>query len=327
MKVVFNTYPMAFHTPGGGEMQLLKYKENLPKFGVNVDFFNLWDPHFLDYDLVHFFSLMGGSSPFCHFVKSLKLPLVITSSLWITEETKHLYPFDHIKHQLSFADRVITNSHLESKQMASVFDMALEKFSVVYNGIDPIFKERVSPDLFKKHFNIDFPFVLNVANVESRKNQLNLIQAMKQFPDIKLITIGHARVPEYLKSCIEAGGDQFIFLGPLLHDSELLRSAYAACEVFALPSTLETPGLAALEAAASGAKVVVTAVGAAPEYFDEGVIYVNDPLSVDEIANSLKQAMDAPVQRNAEFATKIQTQFEWSTVVKKLVDVYRLVLE
>ncbi len=34
------------------------------------------------------------------------------------------------------------------------------------------------------------------------------------------------------------------------HDDPLLASAYAAARVFALPSWFETPGLAALEAAA-----------------------------------------------------------------------------
>lgn len=323
MKVVFNTYPMAFHTPGGGEMQLLKYKENLPKFGVDVDFFNLWQPHFLDYDLVHFFSVMGGSIPFCHFVKTLNLPLIVTSSLWITEETKHLYPFEEIKHQLSFADRVITNSKVESQQMAAVFNMPLEKFSHVYNGIDPIFKESVSSHVFREHFNIQDPFILNVGNVEPRKNQLNLIKAMKALPGHKLVVIGHARVPDYLKACQEEGGDQFVFLGALPHDSELLRSAYTACDVFALPSTLETPGLAALEAAASGAKVVVTAVGAAPEYFADRAWYVNQPDSVEDITRQLKEALSADKAKSELLAQHVQSRFLWQEVVSTLVDVYK----
>jgi glycosyltransferase involved in cell wall biosynthesis len=326
MRIVFNTYSMAFHTPGGGEMQLLKYKENLPKFGVDVDFFNLWQPHFLDYDLVHFFSLMGGSTPFCHFVKTLKLPLIVTSSLWITEETKHLYPFEEIKHQLSFADRVITNSKVESKQMASVFNMPIEKFAHVYNGIDPIFKTSVAPALFREHFNIQYPFILNVGNVEPRKNQLNLIKAMKAFPDLKLVVIGHARVPDYLKACQEEGGEQFVYLGALPHDGELLRSAYAACEAFALPSTLETPGLAALEAAASGAKVVVTGVGAAREYFADMAFYVDHPDSVDEIVRQIKEALSADKAKSALLAKHVQSHFLWESVVAELVKVYNTIL-
>lgn len=273
MKVLFITYPMAFHTPGGGEMQLLAYKKHLELQGVQVDLFDPWNPNFLDYDLVHFFSVIGGSVHICNFIKQLGIPLVITSSLWITEETKHLYPIDEIHHQLSLADMIIGNSDIECDQMASVLGLPREKFATVYNGVEDIFFEPVSPELFRTEFGITEPFILNVGNIEPRKNQLALAKAMKAFPDMKLILIGHVRDPKYAEKVFAEGGDQIIHIGTLHHGSELHRSAYAACEVFCLPSTLETPGLAALEAAACGAKVVVTEVGATREYFEDSVLY------------------------------------------------------
>jgi glycosyltransferase involved in cell wall biosynthesis len=321
MNVLFNTYPHAFHTPGGGEMQLLNYQRYLAKLGVEVGMFNQWQPNFLDYDLVHFFSVMGGSIPFCHFVKQLKLPLVVTSSLWITEETKQLYPWQEIKQHLSLTDRVITNSKMESIQLHTVLGVPLEKCAVVYNGVDPLFFEKVSPDLFRQHFKIDYPFILNVANVEPRKNQLNLLKAMQQFTDHKLVTIGHIRDQAYADQCLALGGDQFVFLGPIPHHDPLLRSAYAACDVFALPSTLETPGLAAIEAAAQGATVVVTGVGAPREYFGEQVHYVDQPGSVDEIAAQLTAALSAP--KTDVLAAMMRDRFGWERVVGELVGVYR----
>ena len=41
---VFLTFPWAFVTPGGGEMQILKYKEYLKKKGIFAEMFNLWLP-------------------------------------------------------------------------------------------------------------------------------------------------------------------------------------------------------------------------------------------------------------------------------------------
>jgi len=41
----------------------------------------------------------------------------------------------------------------------------------------------------------------------------------------------------------------------------MLASAYAACDVFVLPSMFETPGIAALEAGLAGAKIVITKYG------------------------------------------------------------------
>ena len=80
MRVMFNTYPWAFATPGGGEMQLRKYAEHLPDLAVEVILHDIWNPAFDKVSLVHFFSCIGGSIPFCNYVKSRGLPLVITSS-------------------------------------------------------------------------------------------------------------------------------------------------------------------------------------------------------------------------------------------------------
>lgn len=320
MKILFNTYPFAFHTPGGGEMQLLNYKRYLEKANVTVELFNQWQPDFLKADIVHFFSLMGGSIPFCEFVRKIHLPLVVTSSLWVTKETKHLYPFEQIQYQLSLADKVITNSQLESEQLHIVYKIPLEKFAVVYNGVDPIFCEEISPSLFRDKFNISYPFILNIANIEERKNQLTLLKAMQSFKDLKLITIGHIREETYAKKCFKLGGDQFVFLGPINHYDPLLRSAYAACEVFALPSTLETPGLAALEAAAQGAKVVVTGIGAPKEYFGTDAIYVDDPNNADEILLKINQALMQ--EKGKILAEKIKENFIWEKVVQSLLSIY-----
>jgi glycosyltransferase involved in cell wall biosynthesis len=179
MKVLFATYPMAFHTPGGGEIQLLAYEKHLPQHGVEVTLFDQWKPRFLEHDLVHFFSCVGGSVHLCHFVKQLGLPLVVSSSLWVTEETKHLYPCDEIRHQFLLADRVIANSEIECETLARTLDLPREKFVSVLNGVDNLFFDSVPSHRFRDTFNITGPFVLNVGNIEPRKNQLALIRAMK----------------------------------------------------------------------------------------------------------------------------------------------------
>lgn len=318
MKVLFITYPMAFHTPGGGEMQLLAYKKYLEAQGVQVDLFDPWKPNFLAYDLVHYFSVIGGSVHICNFIKQLGLPLVITSSLWITEETKHLYPVDEIRHQLSLADMIIGNSNIECDHMASVLGLTREKFATVYNGVEEIFLEPISPKLFRTEFGITEPFILNVGNIEPRKNQLSLAKAMKSFPEMKLVLIGHIRDPKYAEEVFAEGGEQIIHIGTLPHGSELHRSAYAACEVFCLPSALETPGLAALEAAACGAKIAITEVGATKEYLKESVSYLNP----DDI-NSFISSINQWIKENK--LDKLNNHFRWQHTVIKLQEIYHAI--
>jgi len=319
MKILYATYPMAFHTPGGGEIQLLAYQKHVPAHGIEVSLFDMWNPRFLEHDAVHFFSCMGGSSHFCGFIKKLGLPLIVSSSLWITPETRHLYPMDEIRLQLGFADRIITNSEAESRMLASLFNFPLQKFSAVYNGMEERFFNKASPETFRTHIKYDGRFVLNVGNIEPRKNQLRLAQAMKSYPELKLVLIGHARDPDYLREVLEVGGTQIMYQGPLPHDSTLLASAYAACEVFVLPSTLETPGLAALEAATQNARLVLTQEGCCQEYFGEHAVYV-DPLSADSIARGIGEM--AKRERPSGLATEIQ-KFTWKNVTPKLASIYR----
>ena len=44
MRVVLNTYPVAFDCPGGGEVQLLQSRAALQRRGVQVDLFDVWKP-------------------------------------------------------------------------------------------------------------------------------------------------------------------------------------------------------------------------------------------------------------------------------------------
>ncbi|WP_249931125.1 glycosyltransferase family 4 protein [Ramlibacter sp. 2FC] len=310
---------MAFHTPGGGEVQIMQYQKHLLRRNVDVTLLNPWAPQFKSHDIVHFFSCMSGSLHFCSFVKSVGMPLLVSPNLWITEETKKNYPFDEIRLMFVLSDRVVCNSNAECDLLAIVFNIEREKFATVYNGIDRQFLVAADASIFRSMHGIHSPFVLNVANIEPRKNQLNLIRALKAHPDLTLIIVGHVRDAEYAKQCFEEGGEQLKYLGPLAHDSDELRSAYAACSVFALPSTLETPGLAALEAFACGAPVVVTGEGCTREYFGAGARYVDH----DDVAG-ISNAIAESVSRRKTFLSTIvvSANFTWDKVVEHLVDVY-----
>src|SRR5207237_2467890 len=123
------------------------------------------------------------------------------------------------------------------------------------------------------------------------KNQLNLVRALKGH-DLPLVVIGHVRERGYAEQVHAEAGGRVRLLGPLGHDDPLLRSAYAACAAFALPSTCETPGLAALEAAAAGAPIVATRVGSTREYFGHMCHYV-DPTDPGDIARGIDDALAA----------------------------------
>jgi len=322
VRVLFNTYPVAFGCPGGGEIQLLKCKEALELLGVDVVLFDPWHPQFDSVDLVHYFSVQGGSMNFCHYVKQIGLPLAISPVLWLTKENRRQFPLGEIRTLLERSDCVLPNSAAEQQQLAEEFDLDVEKMSVIPNGVDVEFALPADPADFRRHFDIPGPFLLNVANVEPRKNQRLLAQVARKL-QIDLVLLGRARDPECLRGVLDAGAGRVRHLGALDHADPLLKSAYASCEVFVLPSLLETPGLAALEAAAQGAKVVITSVGSTRDYFQELATYV-EPSS----EQSLRQGIEAQwsAEANGELRSHVLANFTWDQAGKALVDAYERTL-
>lgn len=325
MRVLFNTFPVAFDCPGGGEIQLLRCQEALAKLGVEVLLYDMWRPQFDQVDVVHHFSVQGGSSVFCNYAKAKGLPLVISPILWITPESYQagIYPVDEIRHLLHLADRLLPNSGAEAEALASVFHVPADKFVPIVNGVDEYFlNQTADPQLFLDTYSITPPFLLNVANIEPRKNQLALVQAVREL-DIPLIMLGNIRDRDYFDHCVAAGDGCFRYLGYVDHYSPLLLSAYAACAAFVLPSTLETPGLAALEAAALGAKVVVTQEGCTHEYFGDAVTYI-DPHSIESIQAGIIQQLKAPVPPDLQ--ARVANTFTWQTAAQQLSQVYSQVV-
>ena len=321
MRVLIGSYPWAFDCPGGGERQLCAYHEHLRALGVTVNLFDQWKPEFREHDIFHFFSVMPGSFQLCEHAKKQGLRLVISPNLWVTEETKYWYPHDEIKRLLAIADRVVVNSKLEAESLAGVYELPLERFSVVYNGVEDMFLGVADGRDFKSRYGLENQrYLLNVANIESRKNQLRLIDAIKKFPDLKLVVIGLARDEGYRDECFKLAGDQLIFIGDLPYGSPLLRSAYAGCEAFVMPSTLETPSIAALEAAATGAKIVITSVGSTTEYFAGHAEYVS-PDSSQSISEAIGRVLQST--GGAELKNRIGNKFTWRTIANDLREVYR----
>jgi len=318
VRVLFNTYPVAFGCPGGGEIQLLKCRGALESLGIEVLLFDPWKPQFEAVDLVHYFSVQGGSMNFCDYAKRIGLPLVISPVLWLTAENRARFPLGEIRDLLHLCDRILPNSQAEAEQLAAEFDLQPDKFSWVPNGVDPEFGVPADPAAFRTRYGVEGRFLLNVANIEPRKNQRMLATVARQM-DLDLVLLGHARNPDYLAECLAAGGPRVRHAGHLDHADPLLKSAYRACEVFVLPSLLETPGLAALEAAAQGAKLVVTEVGCTREYFEDWARYVDPTDEADLRQGIAEQWAAAPQPRVREH---VLANFTWTEAGRSLVAAY-----
>lgn len=304
---------------GGGERQLLAYAQHLKQFGIQADLYDMWNTNLDDYDVFHCFSTMPGTIEMCSYAKQKGLKLVVSPNLWVTEATKDNYPFNTIWNSLEVADRIMVNSNAEAIELSRVYGMHYDKFAVIYNGAEPDFTHPVNQSMFKEKYSLDRPYVLNVANVEPRKNQLEFIKALKrQQPEMDFVIVGGIRDKEYASKCIEEGGNRVKIVGSLEYASEMMRSAYAGCSFFAMPSLLETPSIAAIEASATGARVLLTEIGSTKEYFGDSVTYVN-PDSQESLQKGIADVMNAQVE---DSTLVVQNNYLWPVITRQLADFY-----
>lgn len=222
-----------------------------------------------------------------------------------------------------WANVLLPNTSEEAEFVQRAFGIPREKMTVVPNGVEEKFYF-ANPRLFQEKYGMK-DFVLYVGHFGAgRKNMLQLIRALNRL-GVPAVIIGEGKDPVYLERCRrEAAKNKFILMiEGLPNDSELLASAYAACDVFVLPSDYETPGIAALEAGLAGAKIVITKYGGTEEYFGSWAEYI-EPRSEISIAQGIRSALAKP--KTPELREHVKENFLWRKVGEKTLEVYKRVL-
>lgn len=340
MGIYFYVYPSAFQNPGGGEVQLQKSKESLERRGLKIHLYDQWRDRISAGDILHVF----GSVKYCYGLmrtaKEVGAKVVLSTICWydwrsalytypdskqrflniLRHAAKEFFPWvpSQRKAMMQISDRLLPNSEAEAQQLVRYFGIDRCKIVVVPNGVDPTY-ENSDPKLFVDHYGVR-DFFLCVGRIEPRKNQLALIRAHKGLTR-PLMIIGEAvsRYRNYETQCQREAAPNVHFLGYVPSDSDLLRSAYAACDTFALPSWFETPGLAALEAGLAGAKLVITDGGPTKEYFGDTATYVN-PCRIGEIRREMVRKSAEP--KNGRLRERILENYLWERVAEKIASCY-----
>ena len=327
MKIALATFPWAYFTPGGGEIQIEKLFEELKLKNIEVEKFNQWIPQ-KEFGIFHFFSCMGGSFDFCNYLKEINKKLLISSSLWITKEKTSEYPLEAIINQLKLADYIIVNSLMEKNLLSDVTGINNQFFRVVHNGFDEKLllcrnKSVNPPANIPKEWLGNYIFCL--ANIEKRKNQNKLVMAARKL-NKKLILAGNIRDYKYFDSLgIRDDDKNVIFCGPVNQKSSQFISLFKFSSCFVLPSKLETPGLAALEAAALGVPLIVTDEGSPREYFGQIQSYYNGK---DGNTDDLCDLINCVIKTPKLGIVKLDQikKFTWSKCAEEQINIYKELL-
>jgi glycosyltransferase involved in cell wall biosynthesis len=165
--------------------------------------------------------------------------------------------------------------------------------------------------------------VLCVGRIEPRKNQLTLLQALRD-TDIPLTIVGQPGrfSRRYGRRCRRAAGPQVRFLGS--RSPTELSELYRAARVHACVSWYETPGLASLEAALCGCNLVLTSGGSTHEYLGDQAYYC-EPNDRHSIRAAVEAALAA--EPNPDLAPRIARKFNWDVAAKNTLRGYQLALK
>ena len=213
-----------------------------------------------------------------------------------------------------------------------------QRVELLPNGVDCEYFATGDAGHFRAHYGIPAQrrIILCVSRIDYQKNQLALVEALPsilaQHPDTQLVLVGPVTVEAYrhrLTQRIDQLGLQaHVSLIPgLAADDPLLRGAYHAAEVFALPSLHEPFGIVVLEAWAAGLPVVAAGIGGIPSFTQHGENVLHaDPQHWESLAQQLLNVMG-----NSQLASRLanngnqlaRDRYDWRVVSRQLTALYQ----
>jgi len=255
---------------------------------------------------------LAGAAPY-HYLKLVhrgSRPLLDRGDLSAFKSALRGYRYGR-RFVLDTVDVLLPNSRAECEQLAERFDLQ-HPLLVVRNAVNA---ETFSPGQPGPGASAGADAgrgrgtALCVGRIEPRKNQLMLIRALNG-TGMRVRIIGRAGDyhQSYERRCREEAGPEVEFL-PWQTPAQL-RRWYRESDVHVCPSWYETPGLASLEAACCGCRVVMTEGGSTREYFGDRALYCS-PGDPGSIRRAVEQAMSQPAP--AELARGIRSEYTWET--------------
>ena len=232
----------------------------------------------------------------------LRYPDTVHSSILSTQKKR----MEWVRKESSF---IITPSKATQKDVSNFFSIAVDKVFPLYSGVTVERPSTTHLEETKNKYNLHKKFVLSVGKLEPRKNISRLIDAFVSLgnEELDLIVVGPQGWDE---QSAQKKYNNIHFTG-FVSEKEL-HALYELCEFFVYPSLWEGFGYPVLEAMLHSKSVAVSNNSSLAELVKgRGLLF--NPLSVTEIAESLKKLMTKPSLR-LEYEKKgleFAQQFTW----------------
>lgn len=245
---------------------------------------------------------------------------------YMDEFKKALYDKTLGRIVLASVDKTIALTETDKNDIIAI-GAAPEKIEIVPNSIRlEDFGGYTPPDLFKNLFQVE-KFLLYVGRIDWNKGLEHVIIAMPFIKDmgLKFVIIGEdVGMRERLEKLARElkVEEDIIFTGKV--SQETLKSAYAACTLFILPSFYEGLPTTVLEAMAYGKPVIATDTGGTKHIIRHGqdgfLIGYDDPM---DIIAKTKEALGSDLEAIARNAKKnVEDNYTWQKSAEKIEQIY-----
>lgn len=224
-------------------------------------------------------------------------------------------------------DHIIALSKSDLKLLLHL-GLPRNKITVIPNGVD-VTKFKVRNHFVERNNNIK---ILCVARFDKNKNYESLIYVLSKLKNDGLnfdaYFIGTISSNEYFRRILHLierkGLKKNVKVGTSLKDPDLV-DCYLSCDLFVLPSYVETSPLALLEAMYAGLPIVATNVGGIPDIVKDGVngflVPLNNPLKLYEKCLQLIKN-DKLRKEMSEINRKVAENYTWSKIASATYDLY-----
>lgn len=227
------------------------------------------------------------------------------------------------------ADRVIAISEMTKQDIIRFFNIDEDKISVVYQGCNVSFTHAVTSEKkesVRTAYNLPSRFILNVGSIESRKNLLLIVKAMKYLKeDIELVAIGK-RTPyadEVEQYARENGLSDRVRLISNVSFADL-PAVYQMADLFVYPSFFEGFGIPIIEAMHSRVPVIAATGSCLEEAGGPDSIYVN-PNDEQDLAEQISLILSSPAlgEQMKKAGVEYVKRFSDEAIARDIMQVYR----
>jgi glycogen synthase len=230
------------------------------------------------------------------------------------------------------AARVVTCSGYMQWEVSRLLDLDGGKVTVIPNGVDaPVWRaEPRAVALARARYAGTGPLVGFAGRLVYEKGVQHVVSALPELrhrhPGLRLLIAGEGPYRDELQAQVAR-----LDLGRTVHFAGFvgkdLPAAFAASDTVVVPSIYEPFGMVALEAAAAGAPLAVSATGGLAEIVEPGVTGMTfpakDPAALADAVSTLLADGTAARRMAREARRMVSDRYGWASIAARTAATYR----